>query len=374
MLNRILCVVMAFLVAKTTMAENIRSVISYYQPEMARGFIFISKTDMTLTLVDSLGHEVVSYPMACGRNKGQKHASGDNRTPEGYFLLQNVQDASSWGHDFGDGKGFIKHAYGPYFMRLQTGFRGIGIHGTHAPESIGTRASEGCIRLENKNVADLEERVEIGMPVIIGPEEGVETLIAANVPRPNRKVWTSGTAPRKRRPAKPAPVVEEPKLAMAEAPKPSPVSDPVAAPRDPVIIQPVENVHGSEPVIQTNIIEIPTVETAVEAPKVEAPVMTETPEQTLVAVKIKELEIETQSEEPMTEVKTDDSVVETKTEEPAVETQAEEPLVETQTEESKEELGYDPATDTEIKYEVIVEEVVGPDGEVKFEVKYVRIQ
>lgn len=197
---------MAFAISLSAMPEDLKTVMSFYRPEMDKGFIFISKVDMTLTLVGSQGQVVATYPIACGENIGQKSIKGDHKTPEGYFLLQNIHESSKWGHDFHDGKGFIRNAYGPYFLRLQTGFQGIGIHGTHAPESIGTRATEGCIRLENKNIADLETRVSIGMPVIIGPEAGVASLIASNAPSPvHPRLWrgktnTTVTAPKVQEP------------------------------------------------------------------------------------------------------------------------------------------------------------------------------
>lgn len=158
------------------LAEDLQKVISHYQPEMSKGLIYISKVDMTLTLLNEQGKEVVTYPIACGKNKGHKQKKGDMRTPEGKFSLQQIQDAHTWSHDFGDGKGVIKGAYGPCFMRLRTGFSGIGIHGTHDPNSIGTRATEGCIRLENKNAEALSKQVQVGMTVIIGPEAGVASL------------------------------------------------------------------------------------------------------------------------------------------------------------------------------------------------------
>ena len=62
----------------------------------------------------------------------------------------------------------IAGAYGPYFIRLLTPpHRGIGIHGTHAPESIGTRATEGCIRMNNDDLRELRPYVEPGMKVEI---------------------------------------------------------------------------------------------------------------------------------------------------------------------------------------------------------------
>lgn len=172
----ILCLALLLGIFSPCLAEDLQKVISHYRPDMSKGLIYISKVDMTLTLLDAQGREVVTYPMACGRNKGHKQKKGDMRTPEGKFSLQQIQDASKWTHDFGDGKGVIKGAYGPCFMRLKTGFSGIGIHGTHDPKSIGTRATEGCIRLENKNAEALSKQVTLGMTVIIGPEAGVASL------------------------------------------------------------------------------------------------------------------------------------------------------------------------------------------------------
>lgn len=172
----ILCLTLLLGLFSPCLAEDLQKVISHYRPDMSKGLIYISKLDMTLTLLDAQGREVVTYPMACGKNKGHKQKKGDMRTPEGKFSLQQIQDAHTWSHDFGDGKGVIKGAYGPCFMRLKTGFSGIGIHGTHDPKSIGTRATEGCIRLENKNAEALSKQVTLGMAVIIGPEAGVASL------------------------------------------------------------------------------------------------------------------------------------------------------------------------------------------------------
>ena len=41
------------------------------------------------------------------------------------------------------------------------------IHGTNRPESIGTAASYGCIRMLNEDVADLFERVSLGTTVVV---------------------------------------------------------------------------------------------------------------------------------------------------------------------------------------------------------------
>ncbi|MGG6268128.1 L,D-transpeptidase [Leptolyngbya sp. AN03gr2] len=43
----------------------------------------------------------------------------------------------------------------------------LGFHGTNEPELIGQAVSHGCIRMRNKDVVALFEKVSIGTPVIV---------------------------------------------------------------------------------------------------------------------------------------------------------------------------------------------------------------
>jgi hypothetical protein len=43
------------------------------------------------------------------------------------------------------------------------------LHGTNEPDTIGTAASSGCIRLVNEDIEDLYDRVPIGAPVVVLP-------------------------------------------------------------------------------------------------------------------------------------------------------------------------------------------------------------
>ena len=43
----------------------------------------------------------------------------------------------------------------------------IAIHGTNRPDSIGTFASYGCIRMHNRDIVDLFARVRVGTPVLM---------------------------------------------------------------------------------------------------------------------------------------------------------------------------------------------------------------
>lgn len=152
-------------------------------PLAAETFVRIDKTRLTLTLLSD-GDTLAHHRISCGRGYGHKQRQGDLRTPEGWFTIVSFTDAREWGHDFHDGKGFIPHAYGPWFIRLSAG-NGIGIHGTHDPESIGLRATEGCIRLRNEELARLKPLLHRGMRVQILPERFETIPCPAIVPLAN---------------------------------------------------------------------------------------------------------------------------------------------------------------------------------------------
>ncbi len=137
----------------------------------AKNKIVVSKEDFTLTVISDKGDTLYNCIIAYGKNFGNKQAVGDYRTPEGKFKVKMIYDATSWKHDFGDGNGTIKGAYGPYFIRLDVpGFSSIGIHGTCFPESMGTMATEGCIRCTNEDISAFVKYISIGSEVIILPD------------------------------------------------------------------------------------------------------------------------------------------------------------------------------------------------------------
>ena len=147
-------------------------------------FIVISKAELKLYVCEAVDDDTVrvaEYPVCMGKCLGHKQKKGDMRTPESAwdkpFVITEIVDASSWSHDFGDGRGAIL-AYGNWFMRLKTpGFTGIGIHGsTNNEETVPGRASEGCIRLRNDDLDLLKEHYAfVGMRVVVkGEEEGLK--------------------------------------------------------------------------------------------------------------------------------------------------------------------------------------------------------
>ena len=162
----------------------------------AKYLICIHKLSYKLDLYEKgTEYPIRTFSIAVAKNNGDKQRPGDNKTPVSWgnivaisseykgadigvkssevpFRVEEICDASTWSHDFNDGKGVIEGAYGPWFISLDTGWEGIGIHGTHDPNSIGTNASEGCIRLLNKDIDELKQIIStdnggIGTRVII---------------------------------------------------------------------------------------------------------------------------------------------------------------------------------------------------------------
>lgn len=136
----------------------------------AKKEIHIDKPAYMLYVVEETD-TIASYPVCLGINMGQKKKGGDHKTPEGDFTIQSIEDSSDWTHKDRKTKKIKTGAYGPYFFRIKCPqSTHIGIHGTDCPESIGTRDSEGCIRLRNEDLLELKEHVYVGMPVHISKD------------------------------------------------------------------------------------------------------------------------------------------------------------------------------------------------------------
>ena len=136
----------------------------------AEKYIIVNKPLSTLYVKDD--DKVLMEAKVClGRGVGQKTVKGDHKTPEGVFEVNGIHASSEWKEDFRDGKGPRKGAYGPWFFRLDTPqSTHIGIHGTCFPESVGSRQSDGCVRLRNEDLLELKKHVRLGMKVIITPD------------------------------------------------------------------------------------------------------------------------------------------------------------------------------------------------------------
>jgi lipoprotein-anchoring transpeptidase ErfK/SrfK len=123
--------------------------------------VVVRKSRCVLELHEAGGVE--RFPVAIGSNAdgGDKQAPGDRRTPEGEFEIISVEDSSGWERDG-------ERVYGPFFLRIGCPpWEGIGIHGTNEPETVGTKATLGCIRMRNEDLLRVVPRVGVGTKVVI---------------------------------------------------------------------------------------------------------------------------------------------------------------------------------------------------------------
>lgn len=109
------------------------------------------------------GNEVVAaWPVAIGR-------VGEETTP-GRYTVGNKTPEPPW---FPAGRKMVVYGdpdnpLGTRWIGLE-GSDSLGIHGTWEPESIGTMASDGCIRLRNEKVEELFEIIPQGSEVVVRP-------------------------------------------------------------------------------------------------------------------------------------------------------------------------------------------------------------
>lgn len=103
----------------------------------------VSLSDFGLSVYRN-GILIKEYPIAVGK--------AETPTPKGVFTIINKQ------LDPGG-------PYGTRWMGLSK--KGYGIHGTNAPDSIGTMASNGCIRMFNSDVEELFDATNTGTTVRI---------------------------------------------------------------------------------------------------------------------------------------------------------------------------------------------------------------
>jgi len=113
--------------------------------------LVVSIPDRKLALVEN-DRVVTIYPVAVG--------APESPSPIGSFTIVNRVSNPTYyrpGKVVGPGP---NNAVGTRWIGLSE--KGFGIHGTDNPRSIGLAASHGCIRLRNKDVEKLFDRVRAG--------------------------------------------------------------------------------------------------------------------------------------------------------------------------------------------------------------------
>ncbi|MBE9010748.1 L,D-transpeptidase [Pseudanabaenaceae cyanobacterium LEGE 13415] len=107
--------------------------------------------------------KIKSYPIAVGKPGWE--------TPTGNFTIKQKIRDPEWIHPMNGSRipgGDPENPLGRRWIGFWTdGKNWIGFHGTPNPESIGTAASHGCIRMYNRDVEELFGKVSLGTEVIV---------------------------------------------------------------------------------------------------------------------------------------------------------------------------------------------------------------
>ncbi|WP_084115296.1 L,D-transpeptidase family protein [Clostridium acidisoli] len=108
--------------------------------------ILIDLNENRLFLIKNNSKKIIkSYPVASGKKS--------TPSPIGTW---KIIDKGAWSNGFGT-----------RWMGLNVPWGKYGIHGTNKPQSIGSPASMGCIRMNNNDVEDLYDKVSLGTVVIV---------------------------------------------------------------------------------------------------------------------------------------------------------------------------------------------------------------
>jgi lipoprotein-anchoring transpeptidase ErfK/SrfK len=149
----------------TAVPGSAREIVNY-NAAVGPGTIVIRTRERRLYLVVGQGL-AIRYPVAVGKPgkqwQGWTQVSGKHIEPD-WSPPDEVRRDNPQLPDVIPG-GSPDNPMGPRALTLAGGQ--YAIHGTNKPQSIGTFASYGCIRMYNQDVVDLFERVGIGTDVVV---------------------------------------------------------------------------------------------------------------------------------------------------------------------------------------------------------------
>jgi lipoprotein-anchoring transpeptidase ErfK/SrfK len=136
-----------------------------FDGDQARGTIVIRTSEKRLYYVLGDG-QAVRYPVAVGEPRfqwsGELWVSSKQANPTWRPTARMRRENPSLPLSVGPGP---HNPLGPRAIYL--GWGEYRIHGTNAPQTIGSEASSGCFRMHNADAIDLFDRVHLGAPVIV---------------------------------------------------------------------------------------------------------------------------------------------------------------------------------------------------------------
>ncbi|WP_371825449.1 L,D-transpeptidase [Pontibacillus sp. ALD_SL1] len=129
-------------------------------PSRGYPFVIVNKTTNELAFMDD-GKIQGVYPVATGKTS--------DLTPEGLHTI-TVKAKNPYYRKLNIPGGDPKNPLGTRWIGFDakdTDGRIYGVHGTNRPDSIGKYISNGCIRMNNKNVEALYEKIPIGTKILV---------------------------------------------------------------------------------------------------------------------------------------------------------------------------------------------------------------
>jgi lipoprotein-anchoring transpeptidase ErfK/SrfK len=150
-------------------ADRFKRQVVNYPTHEAPGTIIIDTPNTYLYLV-------------LGNGRALRYGIGVGRQGFAWAGVQTISKKAEWPDWTPPQEMLERQPYLPRFMAggpgnplgaraMYLGGTEYRIHGTNAPETIGTRVSSGCIRLVNEDVIDLYGRISVGAKVIVLPIE-----------------------------------------------------------------------------------------------------------------------------------------------------------------------------------------------------------
>ena len=144
--------------------------------------IVVSIPDRKLALIED-GEVIKVYSVAIG--------ASESPTPEGEFKIVNRLTSPTYYHP---GKVIGPGADNPLGTRwMGLNLKGLGIHGTNTPGSIGKAASHGCVRMAKKDLEELFELVQVGDVVVIRGQRDEEIATIFGGEQPTEVVASAAT-------------------------------------------------------------------------------------------------------------------------------------------------------------------------------------
>lgn len=126
------------------------------QGQVLKRLVIVNKDSLKCAYYEN-GKLITSFRCAIGKSVSP--------TPSGNFTVINKEKNRPY-YKKGIAGGAPNNPLGTRFIQLTNS--GYAIHGTCYPNSIGSKCSDGCVRLLNSNVEWLYNKVTLGTHVIIG--------------------------------------------------------------------------------------------------------------------------------------------------------------------------------------------------------------